>query len=142
MNPAITRGARKEKEKFDYNKDADMFVCPAGHLAMFKRVQDKKINRYNQAMVCYFDVEKCNRCPLRDGSYKPEARKAKLVLVAIKANEHIEQEAFQQSGYTRGKSRRWYKIEAKNSELKNVHGYDRADSYGLKSMKTPSPYLW
>lgn len=30
MNPAITHGTRKEEEKFDYNKDADMFVCPAG----------------------------------------------------------------------------------------------------------------
>lgn len=134
MNPAITHGARKEEEKFDYNKDADMFVCPAGHLAMYKRVQGKKINRYNQSMVYYFDVEKCKRCPLRDGCYKPEA-KSKTYSVAIKANEHIEQEVFQQSDYFREKARHRYKIEAKNSELKNVHGYDRADSYGLESMK-------
>ena len=42
INPAITHGTRKEEEKFDYNKDADMFVCPAGHLAMYKRVQGKR----------------------------------------------------------------------------------------------------
>ncbi len=101
---------------------------------MYKRVQGKKINRYNQSMVYYFDVEKCKRCPLRDGCYKPEA-KSKTYSVAIKANEHIEQEVFQQSDYFREKSRHRYKIEAKNSELKNVHGYDRADSYGLESMK-------
>ena len=28
-----------------------------------------------------------------------------------------------------------YKIEAKNSELKNVHGYDRAISYGISNMQ-------
>src|SRR5690606_24298151 len=33
LNPSITQGFRKEEDKFDFNKDADMFVCPAGHLA-------------------------------------------------------------------------------------------------------------
>ena len=28
-----------------------------------------------------------------------------------------------------------YKIEAKNSELKNVHGYKRAQSYGITNME-------
>ncbi|MDY5318972.1 MAG: transposase, partial [Candidatus Egerieousia sp.] len=28
-----------------------------------------------------------------------------------------------------------YKIEAKNAELKNAHGYDRADSYGISAME-------
>jgi transposase len=134
MNPAITHGARKEEEKFDYNKDADMFVCPAGHLAIYKRVQGKKIHRCNQAMTYYFDVEKCRVCPLREGCYKPGA-KSKTYSVSIRTDEHIEQQVFQQSEYFREKSRHRYKIEAKNSELKNVHGYDRADSYGLESMK-------
>lgn len=30
LNPAIAQGSRKNEDKFDYNKDADMFVCPAG----------------------------------------------------------------------------------------------------------------
>ena len=33
------------------------------------------------------------------------------------------------------KTKHRYKIEAKNSELKNVHGYDRAISYGLSNMQ-------
>jgi len=134
MNPAITHGTRKEEEKFDYNKDADMFVCPAGHLAMYKRVQGKKVDRKNQVLTYYFDTEKCKVCPLRDGCYKPEA-KSRTYSVAIKPDEHKEQEIFQQSEYFREKSKHRYKIEAKNSELKNVHGYDRANSYGLESMK-------
>lgn len=34
LNPSITQGFRKDEDRFDYNKDADMFVCPAGHLAI------------------------------------------------------------------------------------------------------------
>jgi transposase len=33
------------------------------------------------------------------------------------------------------KAKHRYKIEAKNSELKNVHGYDRAISYGITNMQ-------
>ena len=134
MNPAITHGTRKEEEKFDYNKDADMFVCPAGHLAMYKRVQGKKVDKSNQVMTYYFDIEKCKVCPLKDGCYKAEA-KSRTYSVAIKPDEHKEQEMFQQSEYFREKSKHRYKIEAKNSELKNVHGYDRANSYGLENMR-------
>ena len=36
LNPAISNGTRKEEDRFDYNKDAGMFVCPAGHMAIRK----------------------------------------------------------------------------------------------------------
>lgn len=42
LNPSITQGFRKDEERFDYNKDADMFVCLAGHLAVRKARQGKK----------------------------------------------------------------------------------------------------
>ena len=48
LNPSITQGFRKDKDKFDYNKDADMFVCPAGHLAIRKARQGKKEQGTNQ----------------------------------------------------------------------------------------------
>jgi hypothetical protein len=28
LNPVIANGVRKEEDKFEFNKDADMFVCP------------------------------------------------------------------------------------------------------------------
>lgn len=34
LNPTISNGTRKESERFVYNKDAGMFVCPAGHLSV------------------------------------------------------------------------------------------------------------
>jgi len=58
LSPVITQGFRKDEDKFDYNKDADMFVCPAGHLAIRKARHGKKIGR-NQNYTYYFDVEKC-----------------------------------------------------------------------------------
>ncbi len=65
LNPSITQGFRKDEDKFDYNKDADMFVCPAGHLAIRKARQGRKKVGKNQVDTYYFDVEKCKTCPLK-----------------------------------------------------------------------------
>jgi len=53
----------------------------------------------------------------------------------IKSDEHLEQMKFQQTEYFKAKAKHRYKIEAKNSELKNVHGYGRACSYGIANMQ-------
>jgi transposase len=134
LNPAITQGFRKDEDRFDYNKDADMFVCPAGHLAIKKARGGKKNNGTNQVDTYYFDVEKCKTCPLRDGCYKPGA-KTKTYSVSIKSDTHRQQMAFQETAHYKEKIKHRYKIEAKNSELKNVHGYHRATSYGIENMQ-------
>ncbi|GHA52117.1 hypothetical protein GCM10007103_35550 [Salinimicrobium marinum] len=134
LNPAITQGSRKGDDRFDYNKDADMFVCPAGHLAIRKARQGKKDIGVNQVDSYFFDIEKCKICPLRDGCYKPGA-KTKSYSVSIKSSLHQEQMIFQKTEYYKEKSKHRYKIEAKNGELKNVHGYDRAIAYGINSMQ-------
>ena len=43
LNPSITQGFKKNEGKFEYNKDADRFVCPAGHLAIQKHVKEQQI---------------------------------------------------------------------------------------------------
>lgn len=134
LNPTITQGNRKDEDKFDYNKDADRFVCPAGHLAIRKARQGTKDVGKNQVETYYFDVEKCKSCPLRNGCYK-EGAKTKTYSVSIKSELHQDQIAFQETEYYRDKAKHRYKIEAKNSELKNVHGYDRATSYGIANMQ-------
>lgn len=134
LNPSITQGFRKDEDKFDYNKDADRFVCPAGHMAIRKARQGKKDAGVNQVLTYYFDVEKCNTCSLKDGCYKPGA-KTKSYSVSIKSDLHQEQMAFQETEYYREKAKHRYKIEAKNSELKNVHGYGRASAYGIENMQ-------
>jgi transposase len=134
LNPSITQGFRKDEDKFDYNKDADMFVCPAGHMATRKALQGKKNIGTNQVQTYYFDVEKCKSCPLKEGCYK-EGAKTKTYSVSIKSDLHQEQISFQETDYYKEKAKHRYKIEAKNSELKNVHGYDRAISYGITNMQ-------
>jgi Transposase DDE domain len=134
LNPSITQGFRKDEDKFDYNKDADMFVCPAGHIAIRKACQGKKNVGKNQANTYYFDVEKCKSCPLKNGCYKDGA-KTKTYSVSIKSDLHQEQMVFQETEHYQEKSKHRYKIEAKNSELKNVHGYDRSISYGITNMQ-------
>lgn len=134
LNPSISQGTRKGEDKWDYNKDADMFVCPAGHLAVRKARQGKRNIGKNQSYTYYFDVEKCKTCPLRDGCYKPGA-KTKTYAVTIKSTIHQEQQIFQETDYFKEKAKHRYKIEAKNSELKNVHGYGRATSYGITNMQ-------
>jgi hypothetical protein len=134
LNPVIAQGFRKEENRFDYNKDADMFVCPAGHLAIRRTRHGKKNCGRNQAYAYYFDIEKCKICPLRDGCYKPGA-KTKSYSVVIKSSLHQEQMVFQETEYYKEKTKHRYKIEAKNSELKNVYGYDRAIAYGINNMQ-------
>jgi transposase len=134
LNTTITQGIRRDEDRFDYNKDADRFVCPAGHMAIRKSKQGKKNVGRNQVETHYFDVEKCKICPLKEGCYK-EGSKTKTYSVSIKSELHQEQIAFQETDYYKEKAKHRYKIEAKNSELKNVHGYDRALSYGITNMQ-------
>jgi len=134
LSPSITQGFRKQENTFDYNKDAGMFVCPGGHMAIRKARQGKKDDGTNQTDTYYFDVEKCKTCSLNDGCYKP-ASKTKSYSVSIKSDEHLGQMKFQQTDYFKEKAQHRYKIEAKNSELKNIHGYGRASSYGIDSMQ-------
>lgn len=134
LNPQITQGARKKEDEFQFNKDAGMYVCKAGHMAIRKARQGKKDVGKNQVDTYYFDVKHCKRCPFKEGCYK-EGAKTKTYSISIKSDEHTEQMAFQDSEYFKEKAKERYKIEAKNSELKHRHGYDVAKSSGLLGME-------
>ncbi len=134
LNPTISNGARKEEDRFDYNKDAGMFACPAGHMATRKAIQGKKGQRKNQILVFCFDVDKCRICSRRHGCHK-EGAKSKTYAVHIRSKEHQKQADFEKTEVFKTKAKVRYKIEAKNAELKKVFGYDRADSYGLDCMR-------
>ena len=134
LHPVISNGFRKEEDKFDFNKDAGMFVCPAGHMAIRKAKQGKKDGAWNQTWTYYFDIEKCKTCARREGCYKDGA-KSKTYSIPIKTEEQNRLMEFQKTPEFKAKTRERYKIEAKNAELKHVFGYDRAESYGLYSMQ-------
>jgi transposase len=134
LNPMLTKGPRKEEDQFEFNKDAGMYVCKAGHMAVRKARCGKKGLGCNQSQTYYFDIEKCKICPMREGCYK-EGAKSKTYSVTIKSPEHLGQAGFQETDEFKQLAKSRYKIEAKNSELKHGHGYDKASSAGLFGME-------
>jgi hypothetical protein len=134
LSKSVTHGNRKNENNFEYNKDAGMYVCKAGHMAIRKARQGRKNAGTNQTETYYFDIEKCKKCSQKNGCYK-EGAKSKTYSVTIKSNAHKEQAKFQESEYFKEKSKERYKIEAKNSELKHRHGFDVASSSGLIGMQ-------
>jgi transposase len=137
LNPVISNGSGQQKEGFEYNKDADMYQCPAGHLAARKAKDDRSKEGKNNRIVYHFDKETCKSCPMREGCYKDGA-KSKTYSVTILSETHIEQKEFQESEYFKERARERYKIEAKNAELKQAHGLGEADSVGIIPMRIQS----
>ena len=99
-----------------------------------KAVTGKKNQGQNQVMTFYFDIEKCKVCPMREGCYKEDA-KSKTYSVSIKSSTHEEQATFQETEGFKELAKKRYKIEAKNNEIKNPHGYRTAKSAGLFGME-------
>jgi len=133
LNPVITQGNRTNENTFEFNKDAGLYVCQAGHMAMRKWYENRENVKKNDRMVYFFDVNKCKYCPYKEGCYS--GGKTKTYSETIKKHIYIEQEEFQESEYFKEKAKERYKIEAKNSELKHRHGYDVASSSGLIGME-------
>jgi len=42
LNPIITQGNRVNENTFHFNKDAGLYVCPGGHMAMRKRYENRE----------------------------------------------------------------------------------------------------
>lgn len=135
LNSAVSQGNRTKENEFIFNKDAGMYQCKAGHLAVHKYLDKRKNEKKNRnpRMVYFFDTEKCKCCPQREGCYK--GGKKKTYSETLICDMHSGQAKFQETEYFKEKAKERYKIEAKNSELKNRHGYGVATSSGLFSMQ-------
>ena len=116
-NGIITQGNRTKEDEFEFNKDAGMYQCKAGHLAVHKYLdrREKEKKNKNPRMTYFFDVEKCKCCPYRDGCYKEGAKK-KAYSETLKSDAHRKQAEFQETEYFKEKMKERHKIEAKNSE--------------------------
>jgi len=136
LSSVVANGIRSKEDEFEYNKDAGMFVCNAGHMAISKtkRHNKQEARKENPRMVYYFDVDKCKRCPQRKGCYK-EGSKSKTYSVSITSDIQNEHKAFQETERFKDLASKRYMIEAKNGELKNRHGYAEADSTGIQAMR-------
>ena len=134
LNSIVTQGNRTKPDEFEFNKDAGMYQCKAGHLAIHKYLDKRKTEGKNPRMTYFFDVEKCKRCPYKAGCYKEGAKK-KTYTETLVCDSHSEQAQFQETEHFKEMAKERYKIEAKNSELKHRHGYDIASSSGLIGME-------
>ncbi|WP_310239492.1 IS1182 family transposase [Brevibacillus nitrificans] len=133
LNPVVHNGGQKQ-EGFDYNKDADFVICPAGEHSIRKAIQGSKQTGKSRSLVFYFDVEKCKVCPLREGCFKPGA-KSKTYSIRVVAEHYQEQIEFEMSETFTERIKRRPIIEHKNAELKRFHGLTRAKYRGLFRMR-------
>lgn len=137
LNPEISKGFHRNILEFTFNKDAGMFVCPAGHLAIKKALHGKKKKHGDKEplyITYFFDVNKCKYCPLaKECGYKGGASRTyshKLEMADIHKSHQLKQESEEYQLLAKER----YKIEAKNAELKNKHGYNHLDYEGQHGM--------
>ncbi|MHA7581452.1 IS1182 family transposase [Paenibacillus vandeheii] len=133
LNPVVHSGGVRQ-DGFDYNKDANFVVCPAGERSIRKAIQGSKTSGESRSLVFYFDVEKCKACPLREGCYKPES-KSKTYSIRMIAEHFKEQIEFELSDTFKERIKRRPIIEHKNAEMKRFHGMEKAKYRGLFRMR-------
>lgn len=51
LNPVITQGNRRKEDEFEFNKDAGMYQCKAGHLAIHKYFDKRKKDKKTKTRV-------------------------------------------------------------------------------------------
>ena len=130
LSKSVTHGNGKNKDNFEYNKDAGMYVCKAGHIAIRKRKQGSNKGEVDTRVEAYFfDVEKCKHCPFKEGCYK-EGAKFKTYTVKIKNDTHIKHMDYMETDEFKELYKERYKIEAKNAELKKNYDYGNANACG------------
>jgi transposase/IS5 family transposase len=134
LNPIISNHLNYVNKDFVFNKDAGTYSCKAGHLAKSIKRELKGQGSRDPRTRYMFDVEKCKICPLKVGCYTDGA-KSKSIYIATKSSVHKEQLVFQESDQFKQMTSERYKIEAKNSELKQRHGYKKAIAAGLFGMQ-------
>lgn len=134
LNLSVSKGHRKEEEQFEYNKDAGLFVCLEGHMAVRKARTGNKNQKKNRVITHYFDIETCKVCPSKEGCYIDGAQ-SKTYSITIKSGKHLFWKRFRETPHFKKIARHRYKIEAKYAELKQRHGLDVARASGLFNME-------
>lgn len=121
------------RDGFTFNKDADMFICPNGHLAISKRTVTYKKDNYRKATIYKFDKKKCEVCPLRKTCLGKA--KEKLFSVTTLTEEQKDLLKRKQTGYFKERRRQRYKIEAKNAHVKQGLGFGKTMAKGINMME-------
>ena len=134
-NPMLYKSNEQKDDGFELNKDAGMYTCPAGHIAIGKSViRYKKKGKGNDRLQFRFDPKKCQCCKLRDKCLSKGAKR-RYYSIPIRTKEQNGQMEFSQTPEFKERIKERYKIEQKNAILKNVYGYRTTLSFGIESMR-------
>ena len=120
------------RDGFTFNKDADMFICPKGHLAVRKRIISYKKDNFRKAISYAFDTAKCSVCSIKETCLKNA--KTKTFTVSHLSPAQIRLLEYSQTQEFKDRRRERYKIEAKNAHIKQGLGYGKAMFYGIEMM--------
>ena len=140
LSNSVSLGNRKNKldAQFYYNKDAKMYVCPNGEMAIKKSERGKKKKHGEDEhyfTTYYFDINKCKHCPLKEKCGFKDGQQFKTFTVTNKMSDvHERHKNKQETQEYIDLAKERYKIEAKNAELKNEHGYAHASYAGIHGM--------
>lgn len=128
----IVSSDKIKEDGYVFNKDAGTMQCPEGHLAM--RCYKTLTKSGNYQYCYYFSMKKCRNCIHYGNCCKVGIKKKKYTITVMHGcrQDHFE---FQESDYFKERIKQRYKIEAKNGELKQVHGLTRCKYAGLFGMK-------
>lgn len=121
------------RDGFTFNKDADMFICPNGHLAIKKRNVIYKKDNNRKAVIYTFDPHKCAVCPLKENCLKGQKKKTFSVSKLTNEQRNLLQRC--QTEEFKRRRRQRYRIEAKNAHLKQGLGFSTTKGKGIEMME-------
>ena len=120
------------REGFTFNKDADLFCCPAGHLATGRRTVTYKKDNNRTSIIYRFSPQHCATCPLRETCLGKAREKTFSVSRLTPEQQRLLSDS-QSPEYRRRRKER-YKIEALNSHLKSGYAFRKAQGKGKEMM--------
>lgn len=134
--PVSASAYKIDEELFSYNKDSDQWFCVMGNET--EKVKSKSFTRNGQKYTYLeysFGRELCRNCSRRSECMSKSKRIARVMRVSVNTPELYEYSQRAKTPEFIEEYRKRAKIEPKNAELKRFHGLDRAQGYGLRSIR-------
>lgn len=115
-----------------FNKDADTYECKNGYLAKKHKM------RKNGSIEYSFYRSDCKKCPFAKKCIGNKSGDYKRIWQNVNLKLFEKHRKFEETEYFKEKSKIRWKIEQRNSHLKNRYGLNKSNGTGLWSMKAQS----
>jgi len=134
--PVSASAYRINEGLYSYNKDSDQWFCVMGNATVkVKSKTRERKGKKKKLLEYHFEIERCRNCPRRAECMGKSKRTGKLLSISINTPELYEYSQRAKTAEFLEEYRKRAKIEPKNAELKRFHGLDRAQGYGLRSIR-------